>query len=382
MYYNLSLLATEGDEEDWFVELETFRSWTHAQGRQELIKSQLVSVASTLPAGAAFHGNAVYINPDVLVLEYNSTVTWERHLPGCFFTQVRNLDFETMPVFLSTGLAGNGGYTKPIGNSIIHAFSAISSSTSGRDTSLEIPLARVALPDRPSELEPKVVLVNWDLHHPIFSSPAKGSSLYYSEKMRDLAKKRAPEQPYLAVHWEMDTIDPKLLPDCAHALVDVLASLLRDESLSTNITTVWFASDYPYPIVTQNRSQRRPAAIAKSGTFKDFEIMHEEAIEILRSAFDKQGELNGWKLTDFIGTNEDEAHMEGGMLQDSGVIGILDKIVSMNADLFVSGSNRCSRRRYVASLEMTTLFIMPSAPSGEKSSKPGVASGEITVSLI
>jgi len=50
-----------------------------------------------------------------------------------------------------------------------------------------------------------------------------------------------------------------------------------------------------------------------------------------------------------IGTKEDEAEMEGGLLQDSGV-GILDKIVSMNVDLFVRGSNQCGRRRYVAPL--------------------------------
>lgn len=63
--------------------------------------------------------------------------------------------------------------------------------------------------------------------------------------------------------------------------VDVLATMLRDEFLSTNITIVWFASDYPHPIVTQNRSQRRPAVIVKSGTLRDFEIRHKEATEIL-----------------------------------------------------------------------------------------------------
>ncbi|KIM40787.1 hypothetical protein M413DRAFT_72897, partial [Hebeloma cylindrosporum] len=146
------------------------------------------------------------------------------------------------------------------------------------------------------------------------------------------------------VHWQMEIKDPKWVHDCALVLVDVLASMLHDESLSKNITAQWFASDYPYPIVTQNRPQRRSAVLAKSGTFKEFGIRHEEAIDILRSAFDKQGDLSGWRLTDFIGTNEDEADMEGSLLQDSGIIGILDKIVSMNADLFVSGSNRCGQK--------------------------------------
>lgn len=59
--------------------------------------------------------------------------------------------------------------------------------------------------------------------------------------MRNLARKRAPEHPYLAVHWQMETINPKLLCDCAHTLVDVLIRMLHDESLSMNITTIWFA---------------------------------------------------------------------------------------------------------------------------------------------
>lgn len=123
--------------------------------------------------------------------------------------------------------------------------------------------------------------------------------------MRNLARKRAPEHPYLAVHWQMETINPKLLCDCAHTLVDVLIRMLHDESLSMNITTIWFASDYPYPIVIQDGSQHQPAVTAKSGAFKGCEIIH-EAIDILRSAFDKEGDLNGWKLTDFIRTTKTE----------------------------------------------------------------------------
>ena len=36
---------------------------------------------------------------------------------------------------------------------------------------------------------------------------------------------------------------------------------------------------------------------------------------------------------------------EGVLLEDSGVLGILDKLVAMNSALFVSGAKRCGRVR-------------------------------------
>jgi hypothetical protein len=83
--------------------------------------------------------------------------------------------------------------------------------------------------------------------------------------------------------------------------------------------------------------------VAKSAS-KDVEIRHEEPIDILQSAFDKQGDLDRWKSTDFVGTGENNPDIDGSLLQDSGVIRILEKIVSLYADLFVIGSNRCSQR--------------------------------------
>jgi hypothetical protein len=53
-YYNVSSLATEWDEEDWFVNLEAFISWIDPRGGKETANSQLVSVAQTLLVGIVF----------------------------------------------------------------------------------------------------------------------------------------------------------------------------------------------------------------------------------------------------------------------------------------------------------------------------------------
>ncbi|KAJ3504692.1 hypothetical protein NLJ89_g7800 [Agrocybe chaxingu] len=163
--------------------------------------------------------------------------------------------------------------------------------------------------------------------------------------MHDLAARYAPPNPYLVVQWRMETVDPGVLEDCARNLVDLLVRLLRDIELGADITTVWFASDYPHPISQQVPTTTQTPLVAKSGTFKDFDVRHDAAIEILKKSFHQQGELGEWKLTDFIESFELDKRGETELTQDLGVFGILDKLVSKNASLFVSGSGQCSRKR-------------------------------------
>ncbi|KAF8972309.1 hypothetical protein BDZ97DRAFT_1913522 [Flammula alnicola] len=347
-YYDVTSLSDEADSQDWFVELESFRTWLNDYDRQGQIKSQLVSIASALPAHTKFREGTVHSNPDISVLAYDAFGAWERDLPGCFSSKFQRLKLETLPVFMSTtSFTNRDGSIRPIGDSIVEAFSAVSSRIARKDpASYEIPVGVGGLNHSlVSSSETQVMVLNWDLRHPVFPASLPGQSLQYSKQMHDLATRHTPKDPYLAVQWRMETVDPEVLNDCAHALVDVLSRILHDSALAANITTVWFAGDYPYPIVKRVASQRRPAVVAKSGTFRDFEIRHEEAIQILQNAFDKQGELSAWRLTDFVDSLDMVTGAETDLMQDSGVFGILDKLVSIKANLFVSGASRCSRRR-------------------------------------
>ncbi|KAF8173914.1 hypothetical protein BJ912DRAFT_931774 [Pholiota molesta] len=241
------------------------RGWTGARGG-----SQMISIGASAARAHRFREDAVYSNADVSVLAYHAFGAWERDLPGCFASKLDKLALETMPVFMATTNAINkDGSVRLIGDAVVEAFSSISSRAAQQDM-------RPATPP-----DPDVLVVNWDLRHPIF--PASATPLRYSNACTTRRAARA-KSPYLAVQWRMETSSPELLEDCAHALVDVLSRLLRDFALAENITTVWFASDYPYPVVQHSSSQRRPAVIAKSGTFRDFGVRHEEAIDILRKA--------------------------------------------------------------------------------------------------
>lgn len=331
---------SDGDNE-WFVELEHFRGWL--DGRESL-KSQLISVGSGLPGHTMFREGTVYSNTDVSVMAYNTFGAWERDLPGCFASKFEKLTLETMPVFVSAPNTTNkDGTVRPIGNAIVDAFSAVSSRNTTWGTAYDPLELGIAVPASDTQ----VMVVNWDLRHPIFPSSSR-RPLKYSKRMHNLVAKYAPKAPYLAVQWRMESVDSEMLEDCAHALVDVLSHLLYDSVLAENISSVWFASDYPYPIASHGSSQRPPGLISKSGTFKDFGAHHEEAIEILRNAFSKQGELSSWGLTDFAeAAAGQKKNIDIVLTNDSGILAILDKLVSIKANLFVSGTSRCSRRRCV-----------------------------------
>ncbi|KAF7972415.1 hypothetical protein HWV62_17968 [Athelia sp. TMB] len=248
--------------------------------------------------------------------------------------------------------------------------------------------------------EPDVLVLSYDLRHPLFTpSPTKSlEELEYAPALKTLATKLNPssdagpsdgttnmgkDNDYLVIHWRMETVPPEDLPLCAEKLVDTLVGLLHprdhlapeNEPVDTDadwsreeqgpgelpaqdnstIRTVWFASDYPYP-VTSSATEFEDLP-RKSGTFRNLTPEHVSAIAILRSAFLPDGPLQDTKLTGLKEQLErvrDLALVEnngksggigidGEMVDDAGVLGILDKLVAMDAKLFVSGGKGCGR---------------------------------------
>jgi len=99
--------------------------------------------------------------------------------------------------------------------------------------------------------------------------------------------------------------------------------------------------------------------VSKSGTFRAVGLQHEEAIEILRGAFEEGGVYEGRRITELAEAmakiREDRLRdaagrggqtgvgIEGELMEDSGILGILDKIVATRAGLFVTGGKGCGR---------------------------------------
>ncbi|KAI0691317.1 hypothetical protein BC835DRAFT_1279372 [Cytidiella melzeri] len=166
-------------------------------------------------------------------------------------------------------------------------------------------------------------------------------------------------QPYLAVHWRMETVQPEILPDCAEALVDTLSTLLADPTLARGIKTVWLATDMPASLSSDEGSQ---APQHRSNTFKAVTNEHIHAMNIVKGAFDAGGALEHRTMTglaeqmqrvraELMGEGRDFSLVDdddtGLIWEDAGIWGILDKMAAMQSTLFVSGARGCGRVRYV-----------------------------------
>ncbi|KAG1729869.1 uncharacterized protein EDB91DRAFT_1252910 [Suillus paluster] len=191
-----------------------------------------------------------------------------------------------------------------------------------------------------------VIAVEWDLSHPIFSGP--NIDLQYSHALVELAERLASfTGPYVAVHWGLERVPVENLAWCAASLVSTLRSVLDDDDSGPQV--VWLATDYH----TLSEGSEQPSGgkikSARSGTFRAITPEHEEAMNILQDAFQTGGDLEGYQMTDLSSQIkrfrmfEGNVQFEEDVLEDSGVSGILDKLVSMQSQVFVSGSKACSK---------------------------------------
>ncbi|KAK0205123.1 hypothetical protein DFS33DRAFT_735232 [Desarmillaria ectypa] len=174
--------------------------------------------------------------------------------------------------------------------------------------------------------DPDVLVVNYDLRYPIFPSSST-LRLAYSPPLLSLASRLAPPEEYVTVHWRMESVPHNALSQCTYALVDALHSI--------DIRKVWFASDYPYAL-----RGPRLAATRKSSTFKDFSNRHNEAVDILLQAFDDGGDLHGFEIVELAERLEGSDYL----MADSGVLGILDKVIGIKASFFLSAAKGCGRK--------------------------------------
>ncbi|THV07495.1 hypothetical protein K435DRAFT_911249 [Dendrothele bispora CBS 962.96] len=308
--------------------------------------AQLFSLTTNGDRHFSVSAPITYFHEDVELFLYPQHIVTYADFPSCLEVQLPQLDlnaFYPMLVQISKG-------KRQVGDSIVTAL---------RLEELRKATSIGSFEYNPS-LYPEILLVDWDLRYPLFTPSIDDIKLDYSPKLVQLAQHLGPSDPYLAIHWRMENVPPESLPDCAHSLVHMLSSTLQNPALSAGIQTIWFASDYPYPVsdfFSSSIDSSSPPDF-KSSTFRDFGPKHIEAIQILLDAFQVGGELSKWKITDLYearnrldsdvgvgssGSKRLRLGIHPDILQDSGVLGILDKLVGMEAAFFVSGTKGCSK---------------------------------------
>lgn len=209
-------------------------------------------------------------------------------------------------------------------------------------------LENVAKPKEPTPIDspssPDVLIVNWDLRFPMFAVQTEPPVLNYSPRLQALTTRLTiPISPYIAIHWRMESVSPESLSSCARALVSTLHSILGNPQ-NRDIKHVWLATD----ILDGGSGTFKPGSLTLHHT-KALEIVSESFISPVLSKFtltNLRRELfgrmvaNGEEIPWLSEMKEDHE-----TLSDSGVLGILDKLVCERAAIFVSAGNGCGRAR-------------------------------------
>lgn len=154
--------------------------------------------------------------------------------------------------------------------------------------------------------------------------------------------------PFVAVHWRTETLAEAHLPPCADALLDKLALVRRAYPA---VTTLYLATDYPIEDLDPSLGS---AGAAHSGTFaKSVTEGHHVAFRRFLERFAER--VPGMRLTTFAKEQSSidipealHAALEKARADDDGedvtladldpgLLGIVDKVVAMRAELFLTG---------------------------------------------
>ena len=360
-YYDIgSLLSQVNQDRPRVSTMEAFRKWVATRPRAP--QGQMISIYPK-PVGSPLSiikTEALFENQVHVKIDHSGT-TSTASTARCLSIKFPRLAMNTFsPLSIHPSKAMKN---KIFGPALVDALRSINvreaSFQDETDESLNV---------HPGPIEPDVIVLNYSLRHPSFTpNLTLHESLSYSQNLTEIATEllgSSESSDYLAIHWRMETVDPDILPQCAEMLVETLAGLLQDQDLddedNKGIDKIWFASDYPHPISRTNKLlSNQLNGGSKSSTFRSIGPKHEEAIEIIRRAFEGGGPFEGKVLTGLAEelararqvTSDDngESRMTignmGELIDDAGVLGILDKIIAVRAKMFVSGGKQCGRAR-------------------------------------
>ncbi|CAG8612483.1 15338_t:CDS:1 [Acaulospora morrowiae] len=177
----------------------------------------------------------------------------------------------------------------------------------------------------------EVLLLEHRLPKLLFKDPQKVPPIPYAKQLVQSAANVSDFiRPYVGIHWRMEQGDPKMMPKCARRLVKYLESLKE----RTSIERVYLATDYP---LIGSKSHK-----AQSSTFRDLGPKHHEAFGILTKYLNESKRMHTWVSTNVLGyLPMDEGLMDE--FRESGIQGIADKLMLINATWFVSGPKGCAR---------------------------------------
>lgn len=199
--------------------------------------------------------------------------------------------------------------------------------------------------------------------YPFIQHPAADVPIPYSETITQVADDIARQMaPYWAIHWRTERVEPaENLVGCAESLVSLLKSHIKTFAASSPKTpAIFLLTDYPHvfsqeaieeAIENNTTESLNPASASFSSYY--FTRYHHLAIQYLYQNLP----VHVTNLIDDQGEDEDDDDMhlpsnwtvipisasQAG--HDSGILGILDKLLAIRSDLFIAGRpGVCARK--------------------------------------
>ncbi|GAA5998829.1 uncharacterized protein JCM10292_005730 [Rhodotorula paludigena] len=222
---------------------------------------------------------------------------------------------------------------------------------------------------------PAVLIAQYNLRYP-FLSPEVVASVSpfdfplphpyayfdYSSHWTALGETMAASlSPFVAVHWRTETLSPTLLEPCGSALISALRDIQR---VHPEIKTVYLATDYPIEVLRQPGDEGK--ITAHSGTMtKTLTPAHHVAMRNFLAKL--EGEGDSMRITTFM---EEQSRVKlppalqemvgsGGLEGvDGAIVGIVDKIVLMSAQVFYAGLPVSDSSRGCAKLSQFTTQVI------------------------
>jgi len=186
---------------------------------------------------------------------------------------------------------------------------------------------------------PDVLIVSWNV--PLLTSETHPTQTPpYSPQLRALAARLVRRLgSYIAVAWDVETSKSDAVLGCVEALKSTLHYVLHSHE-ELGIENIWLAGNLspsdllysPEPLCSSTLAEESffAPAVKLTGIHQELERMVREGEEI-----------------DDVANNGDEVVRKQEVLKDAGVLGILDKLVSMRSTVFVMASKTCGKPRCV-----------------------------------
>ncbi|KAI8143212.1 hypothetical protein BJV82DRAFT_668848 [Fennellomyces sp. T-0311] len=205
--------------------------------------------------------------------------------------------------------------------------------------------------------EPEVMSVYYDRRFPFIHNTVSENPIPYNDQITKAANAIADAMsPYLAVHWRTERAEPaENLVGCAESLTDLIQD--RASQLGLSSPTFFLLTDYPHVFdqkvvdeaVKSNSTENDQGFVPASASFsaKSLTVYHHRAIQYLYSHFKVTvTSLEADMMDDKSPANWTVLPVQASLAkQDSGILGIIDKLLAIRADLFMAGKpGVCARR--------------------------------------